>query len=401
MTGLADALMLGAGWNAALVTIGAALLGGAAGAVGTFLFLRGRALISDAIAHATLPGVGLAFLIMAGLGGDGRNLAGLMAGAAATALLGVLAVEAIGRRTRLTEDAAIGAALSVFFGAGLVILTVIQSLPAGRQAGLEGFLLGATAGMLLHEALIVAIGGAMAVAAVWTLRRPMILAAFDPGFATATGWPVRRVDLAMLAVVLAITVIGLKIVGLVLIVALLIIPPAAARFWTERAVGMTAIAGALGAAAGWVGTAISATAPALPTGPIIVLTCAALFAVSLLVAPQRGALAALVRHRLMRRRVLQRQGLLAMARGVPAADPAARAVLRGEGLIDAAGQATAAGRAAAARLMRDEARRALLRRLRPDHPALQSDDGLTPIDALLATDEIADLDRRLMRGAGS
>ncbi|MEM6905822.1 MAG: metal ABC transporter permease, partial [Pseudomonadota bacterium] len=178
MSDLLAALTLGLGYNAALVSLGAALLGFAAGAVGSFLFLRKRALVSDAIAHATLPGVALAFLAMVALGGDGRNLAGLLAGSAATAFLGLLAIEWMTRRTRLSEDAAIGAVLSVFFGIGVVLLTYVQSLNTGRQAGLEDFLLGATAGMLFQDALVIAIGGALAVGATILLRRPMTLTAF-------------------------------------------------------------------------------------------------------------------------------------------------------------------------------------------------------------------------------
>jgi manganese/zinc/iron transport system permease protein len=129
------------------VAIGAGLLGFAAGAAGTFLFLRKRALVSDAVAHATLPGVGLAFIVMVALGGDGRNLPGLLAGSAVTAGRAA-AREWIDAAHAPAEDAAIGAVLSVFFGIGIVLLTVIQTMSAGRQAGLEDFLLGSTAGML-------------------------------------------------------------------------------------------------------------------------------------------------------------------------------------------------------------------------------------------------------------
>ena len=145
---ITDALLLQLGYNATLVTIGAALLGMAAGVGGTFLFLRKRALVSDAISHATLPGVALAFMVMVALGGDGRNLVGLLGGAAISAAAGLLIVSWLSTKTRLAEDAAIGAVLSVFFGFGIVLLTVLQTLSAGRQAGLEGFLLGSTAGML-------------------------------------------------------------------------------------------------------------------------------------------------------------------------------------------------------------------------------------------------------------
>src|SRR6056297_742533 len=103
-----EALLLQAGYNAALVAIGAGLLGVAAGAGGTFLFLRKRALVSDAVAHATLPGVALAFIVMVALGGDGRNLPGLLIGSAVTAGIGLVLVEWVARRTRLPEDAAIG-----------------------------------------------------------------------------------------------------------------------------------------------------------------------------------------------------------------------------------------------------------------------------------------------------
>lgn len=291
MSPLLDALTLGAGRNAALVTVGAALLGLAAGAVGTFTVLRKRALVSDAMAHATLPGVAMAFLVMVALGGSGRATFGLMAGAAVTAALGLLAVEALVSRTRLPEDAAIGAVLSVFFGAGVVLLTVIQTMSAGQQAGIETVLLGSTAGMLRADALGIAGGGALACLAAWALRRPMTLVAFDEGFAQASGVDVRRVDRLAMLLVLFVTVAGLRVVGLVLIVALLIIPPVAARFWTDRAGRMALVAGGIGAASGWVGTALSATAPDLPAGPLVVLTAAAILALSLLLAPRRGAVA--------------------------------------------------------------------------------------------------------------
>src|SRR6056297_2338812 len=295
-----SALLLQAGWNATLVALGAALLGAAAGGAGAFIFLRKRALVSDAVAHATLPGVALAFIVMVALGGDGRSLVGLLAGAAGSAWRGLLAVDRLTRRTRLSEDAAIGAVLSVFFGAGVVLLTVIQTMTAGRQAGLETFLLGSTAGMLRADALVIAVGGGLILVSALVLRRPMLMVAFDPGYATAQGMNVRQIELAMMALAMAITVVGLKIVGLILIVALLIIPPAAARFWTDRAGGVVALAGAIGAVFGYGGAAISASAPGLPTGPVIVLLAAGLFALSFLVAPRRGVLAVGLRRRKVR-----------------------------------------------------------------------------------------------------
>jgi manganese/zinc/iron transport system permease protein len=300
MNSFLAALFLQAGYNAALVGIGAGLLGFAAGATGSFVFLRKRALVSDAIAHATLPGVGLAFILMVLLGGDGRNLAGLLAGSAITAWTGLLLMEWITRRTRLSEDTAIGAVLGVFFGIGIVLLTVIQNMSAGRQAGLESYLLGSTAGMLFEDAAIIAAGGFLALLATWILRRPMTLACFDPEYAAALGYNIRRIDLMMMGLVMAVTVIGLKLVGLILIVALLIIPAVTARFWTQRASRLIWIAGTIGGLAAYAGAAISASAPDLPTGPIIVLIAAGLFTLSLFFAPTRGVIATFLRHRLAR-----------------------------------------------------------------------------------------------------
>ncbi len=392
---LRDALLLQLGYNATLVAIGAALLGTAAGVTGTFLFLRKRALVSDAISHATLPGVGLAFMVMVALGGDGRNLPGLLLGSALSAWAGLWCVAWLTRRTRLAEDAAIGAVLSVSFGFGVVLLTVIQTMSSGRQAGLETFLLGSTAGMLFSDAVIIALGGALCLVLVLILRRPMTLVAFDPEYAASAGVNVARVDLAIMALVMAVTVVGLKIVGLILIVAMLIIPPVTARFWSARSDRVTALSGALGGLAGYTGAAISAAAPALPTGPIIVLTAFALFAVSLAFAPGRGVLAAVLRHRRFQRRVHLRQGLLAMAQGQPIYERLTLRLLRRAGLARADGVATEAGRARAAKALRDEARWEVVRATESHSGAAALYDGLRDIETVLTPDQIAEIDRKI------
>ncbi len=390
-----DALFLQAGYNAALVAIGAGLLGFAAGASGTFPFLRKRALISDAVAHATLPGVALAFVAMVAIGGDGRSLPGLIAGSAATAWIGLLVIEWIARRTRLSEDAAIGAVLGVFFGVGIVLLTVIQAMSAGRQAGLESFLLGSTAGMLFQDAIVIAIGGSLAVLTTWLMRRPMTLVAFDSAYAAALGYDVRRIDLMMMALVMAVTVIGLKLVGLILIVALLIIPPVAARFWTDRSSRMIWTAGGIGGVSGYLGAVLSASAPALPTGPIIVLVAASIFLLSLLFAPDRGVVVALLRRRRFQARVHRRQGLLALAAQHPIREAYTLRLLRREGLVRADGVPTPAGRAQAAKITRDERRWEVAREIYQDTGLTGRYDGLTPIEDLFTIDEIAEFDRRL------
>ncbi|MEM9044189.1 MAG: iron chelate uptake ABC transporter family permease subunit [Pseudomonadota bacterium] len=395
MNAFLSALFLQAGYNAALVAIGAGLLGVAAGASGTFLFLRKRALVSDAVAHATLPGIVFAFILMVSLGGDGRSLIGLLVGSAGSAIAGLLIIEWITRRTRLAEDAAIGAVLGVFFGIGIVLLTIVQTMNAGRQAGLESFLLGSTAGMLFEDAVVIAVAGSLALLATWLMRRPMTLVAFDSEYAATLGYDVRQIDLMIMGLVTAVTVIGLKVVGLILIVAMLIIPAVAARFWTERSERVIWIAGAIGGAAGYLGAVVSASAPALPTGPIIVLVAAAIFLLSLIFAPVRGGVASLLRYRRFQARVHRRQGLLALASQHPIREAYTLRLLAREGLIRADGVTTEAGRSLAAKVARDERRWEVARQIHQDAGLAGRYDGVTPIEEVFTADEIAELDHQL------
>ncbi|MFT6457795.1 metal ABC transporter permease [Pseudophaeobacter arcticus] len=392
---LLDALLLQLGYNATLVALGAALLGTSAGITGTFLFLRKRALVSDAVSHATLPGVCIAFLVMALAGGDGRNLAGLLLGSAVSAGIGLWCMNWLTRNTRLAEDAAIGAVLSVFFGFGIVLLTVIQTLGIGRQAGLEGFLLGSTAGMLYSDAVVIAAGGAVTLFLVLLTRRPMTLVAFDPEYAAARGLPVDLIDMLMMGLVMAVTVVGLKIVGLILIVALLIIPAVTARFWSERSDHVVFLAGLFGGVAAYLGAALSASAPNLPTGPLIVLVSFSLFALSLFLAPNRGVLAAVLRHLRFQRRVHLRQGLLALAQGQAIYESLTLRLLRRAGLTRADGVATAKGRARAAKALRDEHRWQVVRSDISHEAAAALYDGLRDIETVLTQDQIQEIDRQI------
>ena len=392
-----QALTFQLGYNATLVMLGASFLGIAAGVTGTFLFLRKRALVSDAISHATLPGVALGFIVMVALGGDGRNLIGLLLGSAISAFLGLLCVNWLTRRTRLAEDAAIGAVLSVFFGFGVVLLTIIQTMASGRQAGLESFLLGSTAGMLWGEAVVIAAGGAFVLLLVFALRRPMTLVSFDPEYAAASGLNVARIDLLIMALAMAVTVIGLKIVGLILIVAMLIIPPVTARFWTDRTDLMTVISGTVGGLAAYIGAALSAVVPNLPTGPIIVLVSFAGFALSMLSAPNRGVLAALLRHQRFQARVHLRQGLLALAQGQPIYEGYTKRLLRRQGLVAADGVVTETGRARASKALLDEKRWEIVRADQALEGAAALYDGMRALETVLTPDQIAEVDAKLAK----
>ncbi|OYQ32362.1 manganese transporter [Niveispirillum lacus] len=294
------------GHNTLVVLLGATALGLAAGMVGCFMVLRRRALVSDALSHATLPGIVTAFLTGLALGIDGRSLPLLLAGAAISGVIAVLTIQAIKRWTRLTEDAAIGAVLSVFFGAGVVLLSVVQELPAANAAGLKGFIFGQTAAMRSGEAMGLGALALVAAALIWLFFKEFRLLAFDEGFARAAGWPTGRIDLALMALVTLVTVVGLQTVGLVLIIALLITPAATARFWTDDLAAMLIIAGGVGAVSGGVGALLSSRFADLPAGAIIVLVATSLFFISLIIAPSRGLLGRSLRRARLRRALLAR-----------------------------------------------------------------------------------------------
>lgn len=296
--------MDGMGHNTLVVLGGATALGLAAGMVGCFMVLRRRALVSDALSHATLPGIVVAFLAGMALGVEGRSLPLLLTGAAASGALAVACIQFITRWTRLTEDAAIGAVLSVFFGTGVVLLSVVQELPAANAAGLKGFIFGQTAAMHQEEAL--GLGGLALLAAlmVWIFFKEFRLLAFDEGFARAAGWPTGRIDLALMALVTLVTVVGLQTVGLVLIIALLITPAATARFWTDDLARMLLIAGLVGGLSGGIGALLSSRFADLPAGAVIVLVATTFFLVSLIVAPARGLLGRSLKRARLRRTLL-------------------------------------------------------------------------------------------------
>jgi manganese/zinc/iron transport system permease protein len=298
-----DTLLFSAGFNTSVVILGTTLLGLAAGIVGVFALLRKRSLMTDALSHATLPGIALAFLFVSALGGEGRSLPVLLVGASVTGVLGVLCVQAIVRHTRLHEDAAIGAVLSVFFGAGVVGLSYIQANAASGAAGLNTFIYGQTAAMQPRDAVLMGALALGAVVAATFFIKEFTLVCFNDAFAKVGGWPVSLIDLLMMAMVVLVTVAGLQAVGLILVVAMLIIPAVAARFWTERLWLLVTLAGAIGAASGYAGSVASSLLPRKPAGAVIVLTAGALFAFSMLFAPSRGVLASIIRRARQRLRI--------------------------------------------------------------------------------------------------
>jgi manganese/zinc/iron transport system permease protein len=296
-------------YNTRVVVLATTLLGMAAGTIGSFTLLRKRSLMGDALSHATLPGIAIAFMLATHLGLDGKSLPILLAGAAASGTIGMAGILFVRNFTRLREDAALGIVLSVFFGAGVAALGIVQQMPTGHAAGLESFIYGKTASIVASDAWLIG-GAGMGCAAVCALLfKELKLLCFDEGFAGSRGFPVVVLDIVLMALVVIVTIIGLQAVGLILMIALLVIPAAAARFWTERLAQMTVLAALLGAASGLVGSAMSALFPKLPSGAMIVLVSASLFSVSMCFGPARGVAIRWLRRRRLNAKI-DRQHLL-------------------------------------------------------------------------------------------
>lgn len=284
--------------NIRYVVVGSVLLTASSAIVGTFTFLNKRSLIGDAIAHAVLPGICLGFIV-AGT----KNPLVLIIGAFITGWLSLIAVDFITRKTRIKEDTAIGLILSVFFGIGILMLTVIQKSGNASQSGLDHFLFGKAAALVgsdLYAFLIVAV---ILLVVVYILFKEFALMAFDKAYAKSIGYPVRTLELILTSLIVLAVVIGIQAVGVVLMAAILITPAAAARFWTDRIVVMVLLASAFGAFSGLAGAYISFVAPAMPTGPWIVIVISTIAFVSFFLAPKRGVLYRLVRQNNIRQTI--------------------------------------------------------------------------------------------------
>jgi manganese/zinc/iron transport system permease protein len=272
--------------NARLVVLGSLLLGAGSATVGCFTFLRKRALVGDAVAHALLPGVCLSFMIS----GNKHPLI-LLAGAIISGWLALISMDIISRYSRLKTDTIIGLILSVFFGIGILLLTSIQHSGAGNQTGLDKFLFGKAASMTIQDVKTIAWATLFIVGVILLFYRPFKIMSFDPHFAQSLGLPIKSLEFLMSTITVVAVAIGIQAVGVVLMAALLITPAAAARFWTDRLSRMLLLAAFFGVLSSWIGSFVSFMAPAMPTGPWIVIFLSLIALLSIFFAPSKGILA--------------------------------------------------------------------------------------------------------------
>lgn len=278
-----DWAALASDYTVRVVALGAACLGAVSGGLGSYAVLRKQSLLGDAISHAALPGIVLAFLLT-----GSKAPFVLVLGAALAGWIGTLLVMAIVGGTRIKEDSALGIVLSVFFGFGMVLLTLLQKRPDATQAGLDRFLFGQAATLLVEDVQLIVVLGATATAVALAFWKEFKLLSFDPDFGASLGLPVRALDVLLTSVLVVAIVIGLQTVGVVLMSAMVVAPAAAARQWTDRLGTMMLTAALFGALAGLGGAVLSSAVPNLPTGPTVVLWLTAFVLLSLTLAPNRG-----------------------------------------------------------------------------------------------------------------
>jgi len=283
-----------------LVVLGVVFLNPSSAGVGTFTFLKKKALVGDAVTHAVLPGVCLAFMLT-----GTKNPFFILIGAFVTGWLSLVIIDYIEAKSKIKEDTAIALILSVFFGIGILLLTNIQHSGNAAQSGLSSFLFGKAAALVGRDLWLF---GGVAIVLLVTVSlffKELKLIAFDENFAQALGLPVRGLNLLLTTLTVLAVVTGIQAVGVVLMAAMLITPAAAARFWTDDTLRMTVLSAIFGAISGLIGTYISYTAPTMPTGPWIVMVISLVAILSFFFAPKRGILAKQLEQRRLQRTILE------------------------------------------------------------------------------------------------
>ncbi|GAB1373098.1 iron chelate uptake ABC transporter family permease subunit [Candidatus Kapaibacterium sp.] len=287
------------------VAIGASILGLVSGSLGTFAFLRKESLMGDVVAHSSLLGITLIFILTYLLTGMGlKNEPMLMLGAVISGIIAMIFVSKITSDSRIKSDSAMGIILAIFFGGGMFLLTMIQQSNIENKAGLSSYLFGSAATISHQNVWMMSVLGFMAVLLMFIFWKEFKVHTFDPDFGETIGVNRKNTNLLIISVIVIAIVIGLQAVGVILMVALIVAPPSAARQWTNNLKIMTIISAIIGLVSGLIGAIASSLVSNLPTGPTIVLVATFIFIISVLFSPKRGIISELIRKYKDKRRIL-------------------------------------------------------------------------------------------------
>ncbi len=252
-----------------------ALVGGVAGLLSCYVVLKGWSLMGDALSHAIVPGVVLAWL--AGIP--------FAIGAFAAGMLAALAMAGLRSRTPIREDAVIGVVFTGFFGLGLFLMSIFPS-----NIRLRTIVFGNVLGIADEDMVQMAIIAVVVLGALALRGRDLMLSLFDPVQLVAAGGSPARMRILLLMLLAATAVAGLQAVGAILVIGMLVTPGATAYLLTDRFGRMAAIAAGIGAATGVLGAYASYFLDGSTGGSIVALQ-AALFVLVLVLAPRHGILA--------------------------------------------------------------------------------------------------------------
>lgn len=278
-----------------VVASGSAALGMISGIVGSFAVLRKQSLLGDGVSHAALPGVAAAFLLT-----GVKNSAILLLGALASGLLAVALISVIVKHSRVKFDAALAAVMSGFFGLGTVLLTVAQKLPNAAQSGLSTFIYGQASAMLVGDVVLIGTVSVILLMPVIIFWKEFKLYCFDRDFLIQTGFSEKKISLLLSFITVITVILGIQTVGVVLMSAMLVIPAAAARQWSDRLYINVLLSALFGSFSGVSGAYISSVEGGIPTGPAIVLTASGIVVFSLLFAYKRGLISKLIQRKINR-----------------------------------------------------------------------------------------------------
>ena len=287
-----------------VVCLGTIILGTVAGSLGTFAVLRQQSLLGDCIAHAALPGICIAFLLTSVKTSFVLVCGALFVGGIAAYLLALIT-----HHSPLKMDSALGVVLSGFFGFGLVLLTYIQQQPNANQSGLDMFLFGNAATMLIEDIIMMSFFAGITLTLTVLFWKEFKCICFHADYAHSLGLPTQVYQYFLTVLLVVSIVIGLQAVGVVLMSALIIAPAVAARQWTDQLGKMFVFSGIFGAISSFMGVVISAVTIKVPTGPIIVLVVSVLVIISLLLAPKRGLFWGWFRHHRQKRSIHEQKVL--------------------------------------------------------------------------------------------
>lgn len=249
-----------------IVMIGAGLIGGVSGLIGAFAVLRKQSLLGDCIAHSSLPGVILAFIII-----GSKDLYILLLGGFISGSISTLIIMSITKNTRIKFDSALALVMSVFFGLGLVLLTYTQKLENSAQAGLSNFIYGQASALILYDIKLILIITIIVIVVIALFWKEFKLLSFDREYAKIIDLNTSKLDLCLTILLEIVIIIGLQTVGVILMSAMIITPVVGARQWVNSLLGLVVLSAVLGSVSAVLGVAISYMSIDIPTGAVIVV----------------------------------------------------------------------------------------------------------------------------------